>query len=41
MKRFSLRKSRASGSTKRLVEFIVRNGRHPSRRRHHSKRGDA
>lgn len=33
------RKSRASGSTKALIERIIRLGRYPSRRRQHSKKG--
>ena len=39
MSKSFIRKSRASGSTRRLVDFIVRNGRHPARRRQHSKKG--
>ena len=33
------RKSAANGSTKRLVDYIIRHGRHPARRRQHSKKG--
>jgi hypothetical protein len=39
MKSRALRFSKASGSTKQLVNYIIKHGRHPARRRQHSKKG--
>ena len=39
MSKSFIRKSRASGSTKHLIERIIRLGYYPTRRRQHSKKG--